>query len=258
MTVKEIKEELAKIDSLSDKRWAEFEQDSRKGVQQAIVQRKKAIQKELAEKERLAEMLTYERQYLQQGYQLIAGIDEVGRGPLAGPVVAACVILPETCHIKGLNDSKKIPKKQHTKLYDDIMSQAVAVGIGIQESTVIDEVNIYEATKLAMLDALNNVPEPDALLIDAMELPVSIPQESIVKGDAKSQSIAAASIVAKVIRDQLMVAYDSIYPHYGFATNAGYGTKEHLDALAKLGPSPIHRRSFEPVKSLAAQALNTR
>lgn len=250
MTIKEIKEELEKITTLTDKRWQEFEADERKGVQTAISQRKKAIIRETEELKRLEAMLAYEKSYWEKGYGLIAGMDEVGRGPLAGPVVAACVILPSSCLIKGLNDSKKLSKKQLDKLYQDIMDKALAVGIGIQEPSVIDQVNIYEATKLAMLEALDNVPKPDVLLIDAMELPVDLPQESIVKGDAKSQSIAAASIVAKVIRDQLMTIYDSVYPNYGFATNAGYGTKEHLLALETHGVTPIHRHSFEPVKSL--------
>lgn len=250
MTIKEIKAELETITTLTDARWKVFEADERKGVQTAVSQRKKAIIKETEELKRLEAMLHYEKTYWDKGYELVAGIDEVGRGPLAGPVVAACVILPKDCHIKGLNDSKKIAKKQHQALYQEIMDKALAVGFGIQDHQMIDQVNIYEATKLAMLEAIEAIPQPDALLIDAMELPIDLPQEAIVKGDAKSLSIAAASVVAKVIRDQIMTSYGDIYPDYHFDTNAGYGTPEHLEALSKYGISPIHRRSFEPVKSM--------
>ncbi|TWT12323.1 ribonuclease HII [Streptococcus sp. sy004] len=250
MTIKEVKEELKKITTLTDKRWKEFEADERKGVQTAVSQRKKAIIKETEEFERLKAMMSYEKSYWEKGYEMIAGIDEVGRGPLAGPVVAACVVLPKNYQIKGLNDSKKIAKKQHQALYQEIMDHALVVGIGIQESQTIDQLNIYEATKLAMLDALNSIPQPDALLIDAMELPVDLPQEAIIKGDAKSLSIAAASIVAKVTRDQIMTTYSELYPDYHFEKNAGYGTPEHLKALEQHGASPIHRRSFEPIKSM--------
>ncbi|TWT16688.1 ribonuclease HII [Streptococcus sp. sy010] len=249
MTIKEIKEELKKITSLTDKRWKKFEADERKGVQAAISQRKKAIIKEIKELERLEAMLSYEKSYWAKGYELVAGIDEVGRGPLAGPVVAACVILPKDCNITGLNDSKKIAKKKHQALYQEIMDKAISVGLGIRDHQVIDQINIYEATKLAMLDALNAVSQPDALLIDAMELPVDLPQKAIIKGDANSLSIAAASIVAKVTRDQIMASYADLYPNYHFETNAGYGTPDHLKALSQHGISPIHRHSFEPIKS---------
>ena len=196
-------------------------------------------------------MLRYEKELYKAGYQAIAGIDEVGRGPLAGPVVAAAVILPPGCKIKGLNDSKKIPKKKHMAIYQAILDQALAIGIGIMDNTVIDQVNIYEATKLAMKEALSKLSlKPDYLLIDAMKLDVEIPQESIIKGDANSLSIAAASIVAKVTRDKLMADYDKEFPGYDFAQNAGYGTKSHLQGLERNGVTPIHRKTFEPVKSM--------
>ncbi len=250
-TIKEIKATLEDVTDLADPRWADFEADSRSGVQKVILQRKKAIQAEEAEDKRLESMLRYEKKIYAQGFQLIAGIDEVGRGPLAGPVVAAAVILPKGCKIKHLNDSKKISKSKHVAIYHEVMEQAVAVGIGIKDTQVIDQVNIYEATKLAMLEALGKLnPAPQHLLIDAMKLDTPIPQQSIIKGDAKSLSIAAASIVAKVIRDRLMVDYDQTYPGYGFAKNAGYGTAEHLTGLKRLGITPIHRKSFEPIKSL--------
>ena len=250
-TIKEIKATLEDVTDLADPRWADFEADSRSGVQKVILQRKKAIQAGEAEDERLESMLRYEKEIYEQGFQLIAGIDEVGRGPLAGPVVAAAVILPKSCKIRYLNDSKKIPKAKHEAIYQEVLEQAVAVGIGIKDAKIIDQVNIYEATKLAMLEALDKLePQPQHLLIDAMKLDTPIPQQSIIKGDANSLSIAAASIVAKVTRDRLMVDYDQTYPGYGFAKNAGYGTAEHLTGLKTQGISPIHRRSFEPIKSM--------
>lgn len=253
-TIKEIKAQLATITDLEDARWADYKSDSRSGVQMAIKQRRKALFADQAEEERLETMLLYEKELYDQGVELIAGIDEVGRGPLAGPVVAAAVILPKGCKIKGLNDSKKIPKRQHEAIYQAVMDQAVSVGIGTMSTEVIDEVNIYEATKLAMIEALKQLdPKPQHLLIDAMSLDVPIQQTSLIKGDANSLSIAAASIVAKVTRDQLMATYDQTYPGYGFTKNAGYGTKEHLAALDSHGITPIHRKSFEPIKSMMTQ-----
>ena len=196
-------------------------------------------------------MLAYEKELYGQGIQLIAGVDEVGRGPLAGPVVAAAVILPKGCKISGLNDSKKIPKSKHKEIYEAVRKHAIAIGIGVKDNQVIDQVNIYEATKLAMIEAIGQLdPKPQHLLIDAMKLDLPISQTSIIKGDANSLSIAAASIVAKVTRDQMMETYDQEYPGYDFAQNAGYGTAKHLAGLQKLGITPIHRRSFEPIKSI--------
>lgn len=250
-TIKEIKEQLASIQRLDDPLLTELEQDSRSGVIQAIAKRKKEIQKRLDEDERLEGMLAYEKELYTQGIQLIAGVDEVGRGPLAGPVVAAAVILPKACKIPGLNDSKKIPKSKHKEIYEAVLQNAIAIGIGAKDNQVIDQVNIYEATKLAMMEAIGQLdPQPQHLLIDAMKLDLPIPQTSIIKGDANSLSIAAASIVAKVTRDQMMEEFDREYPGYDFAQNAGYGTANHLAGLHKLGVTPIHRRSFEPVKSM--------
>lgn len=250
-TIKEIKEQLASIQRLDDPLLTELEQDSRSGVIQAIAKRKKEIQKRLDEDERLEGMLAYEKELYTQGIQLIAGVDEVGRGPLAGPVVAAAVILPKACKIPGLNDSKKIPKSKHKEIYEAVLQNAIAIGIGVKDNHVIDQVNIYEATKLAMMEAIGQLePQPQHLLIDAMRLDLPIPQTSIIKGDANSLSIAAASIVAKVTRDQMMEEFDKEYPGYDFAQNAGYGTAKHLAGLDKLGVTPIHRRSFEPIKSM--------
>ena len=250
-TIKEIKEQLANIQRLDDPLLAELEQDSRSGVIQAIAKRKRELQKQVDEDLRLEKMLAYEKELYTQGIQLIAGVDEVGRGPLAGPVVAAAVILPKACKIPGLNDSKKIPKSKHKEIYEAVLQNAIAIGIGIKDNQVIDQVNIYEATKLAMMEAIGQLePQPQHLLIDAMRLDLPISQTSIIKGDANSLSIAAASIVAKVTRDQMMEEFDREYPGYDFAQNAGYGTAKHLAGLDQLGVTPIHRRSFEPVKSM--------
>lgn len=250
-TIKEIKEQLANIQRLDDPLLAELEQDSRSGVIQAIAKQKREIQKRIDEDERLEGMLAYEKECYARGMELIAGVDEVGRGPLAGPVVAAAVILPKGCKISGLNDSKKIPKSKHKEIYEAVLQNAIAIGIGVKANQVIDQVNIYEATKLAMMEAIGQLePQPQHLLIDAMKLDLPISQTSIIKGDANSLSIAAASIVAKVTRDHMMEEFDKEYPGYDFAQNAGYGTAKHLAGLDKLGVTPIHRRSFEPVKSM--------
>lgn len=250
-TIKEIKERLATIDDLDHPLFEELILDGRAGVQVAISKRKRELQKQVDEDLRLEKMLAYEKELYTQGIHLIAGVDEVGRGPLAGPVVAAAVILPENCKIPGLNDSKKIPKSKHHAIYQAVLDQALSVGIGIKDNQVIDLVNIYEATKLAMMEAIGQLdPRPQHLLIDAMKLDLPISQTSIIKGDANSLSIAAASIVAKVTRDQMMEEFDREYPGYDFAQNAGYGTTNHLAGLHQLGVTPIHRRSFEPVKTM--------
>ena len=252
-TIKEIKELLATVKELDSPIFLELEKDTRSGVQKEISKRKKHIQVELDENLRLENMLTYEKDLYKQGLTLIAGVDEVGRGPLAGPVVAAAVILPQGCKIKGLNDSKKIPKKKHLEIFQAVQDQALSIGIGIIDNQVIDQVNIYEATKLAMKEAISQLSlQPQHLLIDAMKLDLPISQTSIIKGDANSLSIAAASIIAKVTRDELMKDYDSQFPGYDFSANAGYGTAKHLEGLTKLGVTPIHRTSFEPVKSLVS------
>ena len=250
-TIKEVKERLAMIDELDHPFFEELILDGRAGVQAAISKRKRELQKQVDEDLRLEGMLAYEKELYTQGIDLIAGVDEVGRGPLAGPVVAAAVILPKACKIPGLNDSKKIPKSKHKEIYEAVFQNAIAIGIGIKDNHVIDQVNIYEATKLAMMEAIGQLdPRPQHLLIDAMKLDLPISQTSIIKGDANSLSIAAASIVAKVTRDQMMEEFDKEYPGYDFAQNAGYGTAKHLAGLDKLGVTPIHRRSFEPIKSM--------
>lgn len=201
----------------------------------------------------LEEMLTYERQLWEQGYDIVAGVDEVGRGPLAGPVVAAAVVLPQDFSILGIIDSKKVTEKKREELFPIIKEEAIAYGIGIVEHQVIDEINILEATKIAMKKAITNLKidlekktgkSLKYILIDALTLDIDVPQMGIVKGDAKSVSIAAASIIAKVTRDHMMIDYDTKYPGYSFASNKGYGTKAHYEGLDSLGMCPIHRKTF--------------
>ena len=210
----------------------------------SVEQAKKRLQKLEEERKRIWKLQEYERKYGQ--YTYICGIDEVGRGPLAGPVVAGAVILPKDCDILYINDSKKLTAAKREELYDEIMEKAVAAGIGMVSPQRIDEINILQATYEAMREAISKLePAPDILLNDAVTIPeVTIPQVPIIKGDAKSISIGAASIIAKVTRDRLMVEYDQILPEYGFASNKGYGSAEHIVAIKEYGPCPIHRKTF--------------
>ena len=222
----------------------EFKKDERQGVQKLVekyVKKQRAYEEELT---RLDGMLKYERQY--EEYNRICGVDEAGRGPLAGPVVAGAVILPRELKIMYLNDSKQLSPKLRECLYDEIMDKAAAVGVGVVSPECIDEMNILQATYKAMRMALDDLgAHPDVLFNDAVIIPqVDIPQVKIIKGDSKSLSIAAASVIAKVTRDRMMEAYDQIFPEYGFAKHKGYGTKDHVEAIKKYGPSPIHRATF--------------
>lgn len=198
------------------------------------------------ELERLKNMLLIEESLYDEGYEYICGVDEAGRGPLCGPVVAAAVILPKHGCIEGVNDSKKISEKKREKLYDDIMNVAIAVGIGISDVDVIEKVNILNATKIAMKKAIESLSiKPDYILIDGnQKIDIDILQETVVSGDAKSESIASASIIAKVTRDRMLRKFDEMYPEYGFAKHKGYGTKAHIEAIKKYGLTPIHRKSF--------------
>ncbi len=221
-----------------------YREDVRPGVRALVEKAQKrlnAFEKELCRTEKMKE---YEKKF--DSFFHICGIDEVGRGPLAGPVVAGAVILPKDCDILYLNDSKQLTEKKREELFDVIRENAVAVGLGFVSPERIDEINILRATYEAMREAIGRLETaPDLLLVDAVTIPeVSIRQVPIIKGDAKSISIAAASIIAKVTRDRLMCEYDRVYPQYGFASNKGYGAKAHIDALREFGPSPIHRRSF--------------
>ncbi len=222
----------------------EYQPDERAGVKKIVESVRKKIRIYEAEVLRVKKMREYENQFPECNY--ICGIDEVGRGPFAGPVVAGAVILPKECDILYINDSKKLSASKREELYNEIMERAVAVGLGVVSPQVIDEINILQATYMAMRAAINNLSvKPDILLNDAVTIPeVDIRQVPIVKGDAKSCSIAAASIIAKVTRDRMMVDYDSVYPGYGFAENKGYGSEKHRIALKKLGPTPIHRMTF--------------
>lgn len=222
----------------------EYETDERGGVVKLVEQAKKRVEKLEQEKQRIWELGKFEREYEQFGY--VCGIDEVGRGPLAGPVVAGAVILPKDYDILYINDSKKLSAAKREELYDVIMEKAVAVGIGMVGPGRIDEINILQATYEAMREAISNLQvKPDILLNDAVTIPgVNVRQVPIIKGDAKSISIGAASIIAKVTRDRLMEEYDKVFPEYGFASNKGYGSAEHIKALKEIGPTLIHRRSF--------------
>ncbi len=221
-----------------------YEADRRGGVQALVAKARKSMDAYEKEKQRTEHMKRYEKEYDSFGY--ICGIDEVGRGPLAGPVVAGAVILPKDCQILYLNDSKQLSEKKREELYDIIMREAISVGIGYASHERIDQINILQATYEAMRQAISKLSvQPDILLNDAVKIPeVKIQQVPIIKGDAQSVSIAAASIVAKVTRDRLMAEYDKTYPEYHFADNKGYGAAVHIEALKKYGASPIHRKSF--------------
>ena len=222
-----------------------YENDERQGVQKMILSCRKRMKKAAAEVQRLENMLIYEKKYYDT-CDYICGIDEAGRGPLAGPVVAGAVILPKGLKIPYLNDSKQLSEKKREELYDVIMEQAVSVGVGIVSPERIDEINILQATYEAMREAVGTLSyRPDVLLNDAVIIPeLTIPQEKIIKGDAKSLSIAAASVIAKVTRDRMMKAYHELFPEYGFEKHKGYGSKEHIEMIQKIGPCAIHRRSF--------------
>lgn len=243
--ISEIKAEFEAADEkLRSSLYEKYAADARAGVQNLILKYRRQEEKLQEEIQRTEAMRRFEKEYAHCG--LICGIDEVGRGPLAGPVVAGAVILPKDEQILYLNDSKKLSEKKREELYDVIMEKAVATGIGIIGPARIDEINILQATYEAMRMAIGNLQvQPGILLNDAVTIPqVTIPQVPIIKGDAKSVSIAAASILAKVTRDRLMVEYDKVLPGYDFAGNKGYGSAAHIEALKKLGPTPIHRKSF--------------
>ncbi|MEY8518769.1 ribonuclease HII [Lachnospiraceae bacterium 29-84] len=229
--------------------------DTRSGVQKLVQKAQKRMEAVRSERERIETLKAYEKKYAHLGY--LCGVDEAGRGPLAGPVVAGAVILPKDCQILYINDSKKLSAKKREELYEAIMEQAVAVGVGIAGPGRIDEINILQADYEAMRQAIQNLSvKPDILLNDAVTIPgIAIPQIPLIHGDAKSISIGAASIIAKVTRDRMMEGYDKLMPEYGFAKHKGYGTKEHIEAIREYGPSPIHRRSF--LRSIQGSKPNT-
>lgn len=253
-TIKEITQALK--DATKIEQWMdEIAQDERSGVRKVWAQ----FQKRLAKTEQLhaahAEKLQFDASYLLQGTALLAGTDEAGRGPLAGPVVTAAVILPNYCEaLLGVNDSKQLSKEKRNDFAKRIKEHALYYAVHFQSAEEIDRLNIYEATRQSMLKSIELLDvTPDFILADAMTLHTPIPQASIIKGDAKSLAIAAASILAKTARDNYMEALDKEFPQYGFAQHAGYGTKQHLEALDQFGPTMHHRKSFEPIKSMIAQ-----
>ena len=248
MTIKEI-ESIFAAGNVSSELLKECDKDSRKAVQRLI----RRYEKEQQERQRISKLYAFEELAAMEGMELVAGVDEAGRGPLAGPVSVAAVILPRGLFLPKLNDSKKISAKVREELYEMIHEKAVAVGTSFVDAKTIDRVNIYQATINGMYEAIFSlVPGPQKVLIDAVPLDnLPMPSLSVVKGDEKSASIAAASIIAKVRRDRLMMEYDREYPEYGFARNKGYGTAEHIKALQQYGPCAVHRLSFEPVRSIA-------
>ncbi|AMV10436.1 ribonuclease HII [Geobacillus sp. G4] len=249
-TVKDIEALLPKLGA-DDPRWEMLRQDERKSVQALLARFERQKARRHAIEQRWEELMRYERELYAAGVRRIAGIDEAGRGPLAGPVVAAAVILPKDAYLPGLDDSKRLTPEKREALFAQIEACAVAIGIGIVSAAEIDERNIYEATRQAMAKAVNALsPPPEHLLVDAMAVPCPLPQQRLIKGDANSASIAAASVIAKVTRDRWMKELDRRYPQYGFARHMGYGTPEHFEAIRRYGVTPEHRRSFAPVREV--------
>ncbi len=248
-TIGEIEQQLFGEEEVNKEFLKSLKKDSRKGVQKLVLkwQRQEELKKKVHEQ--FINMTSFERKYRSEGFQNIAGIDEAGRGPLAGPVVAGAVILPENFYLPGLNDSKKLSESKRDEYFEVIKAEALAVGVGIISAREIDEINIHQASKKAMLTAVNQLGvTPDYLLIDAVKLDTPYPYEALIKGDSRSISIAAASIIAKVTRDRLMKELSLDYPQYGFGANMGYGTAEHLNALRKYGVTEHHRKTFAPVR----------
>lgn len=246
MTIIEIKKLLAE-GKAGPEVLATLKEDPRSGVQKLLSSYQKRQFKLAAKKAAFEQRLLYEKSFWAKK-EIVAGVDEVGRGPLAGPVVTAAVVIDADFDLIDVNDSKKLSAHKRLELYPEIFKEAVDVAVGVKSAQIIDEINIYEADRLAMAEAVGDLSvKPDALLVDAMDVPVDLPQIKLIKGDAKSNSIAAASIVAKVFRDKLMADYAKIYPEYHFELNAGYGTKEHIAAIKKYGPISIHRKTFAPV-----------
>ena len=255
MKISEVKELL--LGNPSSEQIKMLQADERSGVQKLVVAYYKRLEKEAQEKERFTKMLAYESEYYAQGVQYVAGVDEAGRGPLAGPLVIAAVILPRNAFIAGLNDSKQLSAGKRDKLYDEIIAKAVAIEVNIVSVSNIDKYNIYAATQCGMAQVLEHLPvQPQIALIDAMPVTAkNIECVPIVHGDALSASIAAASIIAKVTRDRIMERLDTLFPAYGFAHNKGYGSGAHMQAIAEFGATKWHRRSYEPVKSMQLEPV---
>ncbi len=254
MKIAEIKKLL--LENPTAEQLACLAQDERSGVKKLLLDYYKRLEKAAAEQERFAKMMAYEKQYYADGASYIAGVDEAGRGPLAGPLVIAAVVLPKDVFISGLNDSKQLSASKRDKLYDEVLAKAVSASVNIVSISNIDELNIYRATQQGMGQVLEHLDvKPDVALIDAMPVEAKgIATVSLIHGDALSASIAAASVIAKVTRDRIMERLAEIYPQYGFAGNKGYGSKEHMQAIKELGATKWHRRTYEPVKSMGLPA----
>ena len=255
MKISEVKELLAAAPT--PEQMAMLQADERSGVKKLLAAYYKRLEKAALEQARFESMLTYEKEYYAQGMQYVAGVDEAGRGPLAGPLVIAAVILPQSVFIAGLNDSKQLSAAKREQLYDEIIAKAVAIEVNIVSVSNIDKLNIYTATQRGMAEVLEHLPvQPQVALIDAMPVEAKgINTVSIVHGDALSASIAAASIIAKVTRDRIMERLDKLFPAYGFSHNKGYGSGAHMQAIAEFGATKWHRRSYEPVKSMQLEPV---
>ena len=255
MKISEVKELLAAAPT--PEQIAMLQADERSGVKKLLAAYYKRLEKAALEQARFESMLTYEKEYYAQGMQYVAGVDEAGRGPSAGPLVIAAVILPQAVFIAGLNDSKQLSAAKREQLYDEIIAKAVAIEVNIVSVSNIDKLNIYTATQRGMAEALEHLPvQPQVALIDAMPVEAKgINTVSIVHGDALSASIAAASIIAKVTRDRIMERLDKLFPAYGFSHNKGYGSGAHMQAIAEFGATKWHRRSYEPVKSMQLEPV---
>ena len=255
MKISEVKELLAAAPT--PEQIAMLQADERSGVKKLLAAYYKRLEKAALEQARFESMLTYEKEYYAQGMQYVAGVDEAGRGPLAGPLVIAAVILPQAVFIAGLNDSKQLSAAKREQLYDEIIAKAVAIEVNIVSVSNIDKLNIYTATQRGMAEVLEHLPvQPQVALIDAMPVEAKeISTVSIVHGDALSASIAAASIIAKVTRDRIMERLDKLFPAYGFSHNKGYGSGAHMQAIAEFGATKWHRRSYEPVKSMQLEPV---
>ena len=255
MKITEVKELLAAAPT--PEQIAMLQADERSGVKKLLAAYYKRLEKAALEQARFESMLTYEKEYYAQGMQYVAGVDEAGRGPLAGPLVIAAVILPQSVFIAGLNDSKQLSAAKREQLYDEIIAKAVAIEVNIVSVSNIDKLNIYTATQRGMAEVLEHLPvQPQVALIDAMPVEAKgINTVSIVHGDALSASIAAASIIAKVTRDRIMERLDKLFPAYGFSHNKGYGSGAHMQAIAEFGATKWHRRSYEPVKSMQLEPV---
>jgi ribonuclease HII len=254
LSIKELEEKLIHTEEMDETLYVSLQKDKRKGVQKLLKRYQTIKLKMDALEDMHNEMIQYEADLRNQGYTHVAGLDEVGRGPLAGPVVAAAVILPENFKLLGLTDSKKLSKEKREAFAEIIKEQAVAYSIQMVHANKIDRINIYQSTKLAMVRAVEELKvKADHLLLDAITLDTPLPQTSLIKGDQKSLTIAASSVVAKVARDQYMTELEKEFPGYGFNQHAGYGTKEHLEAISKLGITREHRKSFRPIKDFTME-----